>query len=98
MATITGTLKNPAGVAQVGRTINFDIVQPVVQAVSTDTIVPDVVSVTSAAAGALSFSLPEGEYTGTITTNSGRVVAFPFWVPAGASADFNDCLSEPAEE
>lgn len=95
MATITGTLKNAAGVAQVDRKISFDIVQPVVQAIGSDTIVPDVVTVTSGVAGALSFSLPEGEYTGTITTTSNRTVAFPFWVPAGATADFNDCLTEP---
>lgn len=92
MATITGTLKNAAGIPLVDRLLTFQSDEPVVHASGSDTIIPDVVNVTSGAAGALSFVLPQGTYTGNVKATTGQNVPFAFVVPAGATATFNDCL------
>lgn len=92
MATITGTLKNAAGIALVDRQLTFESNAPVVHASGSDTIIPDIITVTSGSAGALSFVLPQGNYTGNVKATTGQNVPFAFVVPAGATATFNDCL------
>lgn len=91
MATITGTAKGPDGVALTSGTITFERNPASVVASGDDTIFPAVTTATIGAAGAMSFSLHAGTYTAVYNGKT----SFPFYVPSGAAADFNDCLDPP---
>lgn len=88
MATITGTAKGPNDAALASGTITFEPKPREVVASGVDTIFPNVVATTIGAAGAMSFTLQQGEYTATYNGST----IFTFTVPSGAAADFNDCL------
>ena len=91
MATITGTAKGPDGVALTTGTIRFESDPATVKASGSDTIFPGTVSAIIGAAGAVSFSLQQGTYTAKY-----NAATFKFYVPSGATATFNDCLTPPA--
>ena len=91
MATITGTAKGPDGVALTSGTITFLMSPAAIKASGDDTIFPGIVTTTIGAAGAISVVLQAGIYAATYNQTT-----FMFYVPTGATADFNDCLSPPA--
>lgn len=93
MALITGTAKSASGTALTSGTIVFTPVLGTVYAEDVDTIFPNPISATIGAAGAMSFTLLEGVYNGAYSVANGPNVSFKFMVPAGATADFNDCLT-----
>lgn len=92
MALITGTAIDPSGDPVVGGVISFSLNPDVIAAEGGNTVFPASVNTTTGAAGEISFTLSEGEYIGVYTSESGYVAEFGFSVPAGAAADFNDCI------
>lgn len=88
MATITGTAKGPDGVALTTGSIRFESDPATIKASGSDTVFPGVINATIGDAGAISVELHEGTYTASYNQTS-----FKFYVPSGATATFNSCLT-----